>query len=155
MGMSGEIEWFDSVGGWSQFYGPPGKLTAEEIADRYLKLYQPFGGGRLGRLVRERFTWTLPEAPDERAAGKLVRAVRRLDGIADASLEGAQLSVVVALEDLTACAAAGTVPAGDDPEGELDAAGIAAPRAAWDTGPLWDLLAEEGLAPATDEEEER
>jgi hypothetical protein len=143
------------VGGWSQFYGPPGKLTAEEIADRYLKLYKPFGGGRLGRLVRERFTWTLPQVPDERAASKLVRAVRKLDGVAEASLEGTQLSVVVALEDLTACAVAGTVPAGDDSEGELDPAGLAAPRAAWDTGPLWDLLAEEEFAPAVDDEEER
>ena len=34
--------------------------------------------------MRERFTWTLSAAPDERAAGKLVRAVRKLDGVAEA-----------------------------------------------------------------------
>jgi len=147
LGMSGEIAWFDSVGGWSQFYGLPGKLTSEELADRYFKLYQPFGGGRLGRLVRERFAWPLCEAPDEKRGAKLLKAVRKLDGVADAALEGAVLTLVVALEDLTACGVAGTVPAGADAQSELDTAGLAAPRAAFDTGPLWDLLAAEGLAP--------
>ena len=144
LGMSGEIVWFDSVGGWSQFYGEPGKLSADELAERYLKLYQPFGGGRLGDLLRERFTWTLPEVPDDKAARKLLKAVEKLDGVTAASLEGARLTVEVALEDLVACGVAGTVPAA---EGELDAAGLSAPRAAFDTRPLWDLLEAEELAP--------
>jgi hypothetical protein len=147
LGMSGEIEWFDSVGGWSQFYGVPGKLTAEELAERYEKLVQPYGGGTIGRLVRERFAWKLKAAPDAKVAAKLLKDVRKLSGVADAALAEDELSVDVALEDLAACGLAGTIPAGADAQSELDPAGLAAPRACFDTGPLWELLERGGLAP--------
>src|SRR5688572_2387063 len=103
LGMSGEIEWFDSVGGWSQFYGQPGKLTAEEVADRYAKLVEPYGGGTIGKLVRERFTWKLKAAPDAKLAAKLVKVVRKLPGVTAAEFEAETLAVEVALEDLAAC----------------------------------------------------
>jgi hypothetical protein len=147
LGMSGEIEWFDSVGGWSQFYGVPGKLTADELLDRYDKLVQPYGGGKLGRLVRERFTWKLAAAPDAKVAAKLVKDLRKLRGVSEASFEGSALVVDVALEDLTSCGVAGTIPAGPNVQSELDPAGLGAPRACFDTGPLWELLASAGLAP--------
>jgi hypothetical protein len=148
LGMSGEIAWFDSVGGWSQFYGAPGKLTALELADRYEKLVQPYGGGTLGNLVRERFTWKLKSAPDAKVAAKLLKDVRKLSGVADAGLEGDALTLSVALEDLAACGVSGSVPAAADGKAELDAAGLGAPRASFDTGPLWELLEASDLAPS-------
>ncbi len=147
MGMSGDIVWFDSAGGWSQFYGPRGKLEADELADRYAKLYGPYGGGKLGSLVRERFTWTLAVAPDEKRAKRLLDAVRKLEGVSAAALDGPALSVEVALDGLASCGVAGQVPSGADPKAELDKAGVSAPRACFSTRPLWDLLAAEGLAP--------
>jgi hypothetical protein len=147
MSITGEIVWFDSIGGWSQFYGPPGKLQAKDLLARYEKLYAPYGGGSLGRLVHESFTWTLPSAPDEKVAAKLQKAVRKLDGVHAVTLEGATLTVEVVLADIAAAAPAGAISGGMDASTELDAAGAAAPRAAWCTRPLWDLLESLGLAP--------
>lgn len=147
LGMSGEIEWFDSAGGWSQFYGQPGKLTADELAKRYETLVEPYGGGKLGQLVRERFTWKLKSAPDARVGAKLLKEARKLSGVADAGLEGDALTVNVALEDIAVCGVAGVVPAAADGKTELDPAGLGAPRASFDTGPLWELLEANGLAP--------
>ena len=148
MGISGDIEWFDSVGGWSQFYGRPKKIEADEIAKRYEKLYAPYGGGTLGRVVEERFTWTLAAAPDEKVAKKLLKAVQKLDGVVGATLEGAALGVHVRLEDVVVAQVAGTLSASTGEDDAFDATGLAAPRAAWCTRPLWDLLDEQGLAPA-------
>ncbi len=147
LGMSGDIAWFDSVGSWSQFYGPPGKLKSSEIADRYEKLYAPYGGGRVGSVVRERFTWTLAAAPDEKAEDRLLKAIHKLEGVARAALEGPALVVEVELDGLLASGVAGKIPAA---EGQvLDEAGRDAPRAAFATQPLYDLLAAEKLLPRT------
>jgi len=102
LGMSGDILWFDSVGSWSQFYGRPGSLEAEEIAERYRKLYAPYGGGEIGTPVVERFTWTLSSAPEEKARGKLLKALQKLDGVATVGLEGQQLTLEVRLQGLAA-----------------------------------------------------
>lgn len=147
MGISGEIVWFDTAGGWSQFYGAPGKIDAEELAQRYIKLYAPYGGGSLGRAVEERFTWTLKSVPDEKQGAKLLKAVGKLPGVVDAALDGAALSVHVRLEDVSACVPAGELSQGAESEVAFDAGGLAAPRAAWCTRPLWDLLADGGFTP--------
>ncbi len=146
MGISGDIAWFDSVGSWSQFYGPPGKLDSAEIADRYQKLYAPYGGGRIGSVVRERFTWTLVAEPDPKVRARVLKSLEKLDGVVRAALDGAALTVVVELDGLLACGVAGKIPA---EEGQaLDEAGRDAPRAAFDTRPLHDLLTAEKLLPA-------
>jgi hypothetical protein len=147
MGISGEIVWFDSIGGWSQFYGAPGKIDAEDVAERYIQLYAPYGGGSLGRVVEERFTWTLKSVPDGKQEAKLLKAIAKLDGVTDVALAGAALSVQVRLEDVPACAPAGALSKSSGEEDAFDAAGLAAPRAAWCTRPLWDLLEAQGLAP--------
>jgi hypothetical protein len=146
MGISGKIYWFDSVGSWSQFYGEPGKLQAADIADRYAKLYGPFGGGTIGELVRERFAWELSAAPDAKQKERLLKAVRKLEGVVEAGIEGERtLALVVELSDVGESLPAGTLQArGDKP---LDDAGLAAPRATWSTRPLWALLQAEKLAP--------
>lgn len=147
MGISGEIVWFDSVGDRSQFYGAPGKIDAKELAKRYIKLYEPFGGGSLGRVVEERFTWTLKSAPESNQGAKLLKAAARLPGIVAVTLEGAALHVHVRLEDVSALLPAGTLSQGTGEGEAFDGAGLAAPRAAWCTRPLWDLLEAEGLTP--------
>jgi hypothetical protein len=147
MGMSGDVVWFDSAGGWSQFYSLPSKLPAKEIIDRYAKLYAPYGGGQIGRVVREKFTWTLPSAPDKARAEKLLKAMRKLEGVLSATIDGATLAIEVALENLRASGVAGAVPAGNDAKDELDSAGLRAPRASFSTRPVWNLLEADGLAP--------
>ncbi len=147
MGMSGDIVWFDSAGGWSQFYGLRGKLDSAELLDRYAKLYAPYGGGKLGGVVRERFVWTLPEVLDDNRAKRVLEALRKLDGVTAVELDGASLSLEVALDGLEQCGVAGAIPPGADPKAELDEAGLSAPRACFATRPVWDLLAAEGLAP--------
>lgn len=147
MGISGEIAWFDSIAGWSQFYGAPGKIDAEELAQRYIRLYAPYGGGSLGRVVEERFTWTLNAVPDEKQGAKLLKAVAKLEGVAEVALEAAALSVRVRLEDQLAAVPAGTLSAAAGDEDAFDGAGLAAPRAAWCTRPLWDLLEASGWTP--------
>jgi hypothetical protein len=147
MGLSGEIAWFDSVGPWSQFYVTPGKLEPGDLVQRYEKLYAPYGGGRLGDVVRESFTWTLAAAPDEKSAKRVLSAIEKLDGVERAALEGSALTVVVELDGLLACSPAGTIPAADG--AVHDEAGKAAPRAAWCTRPLHELLAREGLLAST------
>ena len=135
MGLSGDIAWFDSLGPWTQFYGPPGKLEGREIAERFEKLYAPYGGGRLGEVVRERFAWTLLSAPDAKVAARLEKAIAKLAGVVSAHFAEKTLEVVVALEGLAAAADPGPIPSA---QGE-------APRAAWSTLPLYELLAAEGL----------
>lgn len=147
VGISGDIDWFDSVGGWSQFYGRPGKIDAEDLSERYIKLYAPYGGGSLGRVVEEDFTWTLKSVPDEKRGARLLKAVEKLDGVLAVELVEADLTVRVRLADLAVAQPAGTFAAGTGEEDAFDAAGLGAPRAAWCTRPLWDLLEELDLEP--------
>jgi hypothetical protein len=142
MGMSGDVTWYEMVGERSQLFGPPGKLDAAELAERYAKLYAPYGGSKLGAPARERFTWTLSEAPDAKRRAELERALAKLDGVTAVALAGAELTVTVALADLMACGDVGPIPG--DAE-VLDDASRAAPRVAFDTGPLHALLHAEGL----------
>jgi hypothetical protein len=153
LGMSGEIRWYDSLEGRSQFYGPAGKLEPSDIQKRYQKLYEPFGGGTIGTLVRERFTWTLARALEERDAQKLVKQIEKLALVVSATLEGAALTVEVELSDLLVSNPRLPSPLPEPPEGEQVAPALrqqadALPRATWCTGPLFDLLAAEGLATA-------
>lgn len=144
MGLSGDVVWYEAHGAWSQFYGKPGKLKASELAQRYEKLYAPYGGAKLGEVVKERFTWTLARAPDEKVRGKVLKALEKLHGVHGAVLDGAQLTMTVALEGLEACADAGKVPG----EGEaLDEPGKETPRIAFDAGEVYELLKAEGLVP--------
>jgi hypothetical protein len=142
MGISSDIVWFDCVGAWSQFYGLPGP---DELAERYKKLYAPYGGGRIGQVVRESFRWTLAATPDDRTRARLLKAVHKLQGVHEARLDGNILGVTVELVGLLTSGLAGNIPAG---EGEvLDQIGREAPRLAFDTRPLHDLLAAEKLVP--------
>src|SRR4029077_9340442 len=93
MGMAGDVVWYDAQGPWSQIYGPPGKLDARKLAERYEKLYAPYGGAKLGEVVRERFVWTLGSAPDEKERAKVQKLLEKLPGVESATIEGTTLSV--------------------------------------------------------------
>ena len=97
------------IGESSQFYGPPGKLEPEDLIKRYEKLYAPYGGGTLGRVVRERFTWTLGAIPDQKQGSKLVKSARKLEGVSAVELDADTLTVEVYLADLSACLPGGTL----------------------------------------------
>ncbi len=144
MGMSGDIVWYDARGKWSQFYGSPGKLKAAQLVDRYAKLYAPYGGARLGRVVEETFRWTLAATPDEKVRKRVLAALEKLAGVLEAGLEGGALSVRVALDRLETCAAVGKLTVAGE---ALDEAGADAPRAAFDTTPVYALLRAEQLVP--------
>lgn len=144
MGMSGDIVWYDARGTWSQFYGVAGKLKAGDLADRYAKLYAPYGGAKLGRVVEERFQWKLAAAPDEKTRRRVLDALEKQKGVMGAAIEGDGLTVSVSLERLDACAPVGPLPAAGE---ALDEAGASAPRAAFDTAPLYALLKSEALVP--------
>lgn len=143
MGMAGGIAWYDASGTWSQLFGAPGKLKAAELADRYAKLYQPYGGARLGELVKERFRWTLAQAPEDAQRARVLAAFEKTPGVEGAVIEGTLLTVTVALKGLEACADVGALAAGE----ALDEAGAGAPRVAFDAGALYVILRGEGLLP--------
>lgn len=143
-GISSDVAWYEARGTWSQFYGKPGRLEAEELAGRYGRLYAPYGGAKLGAVVRERFTWTLTRAPEEKARASLLKKLHKLAGVEEAVLEGVRLTVTVRLADLEACADLGPLP-GDG--SSLDEASAPSPRAAYDVTALYDLLQAEGLLP--------
>ena len=138
LGMSGDIRWFDSAGGRTQFYVTPRKLGAEDIQERYEKLYAPFGGGRIGDVARDRLTWELRAPVDPKRAAKLEKAVLKLPGVESAHVdaEGRRLEVSVRLEDLETSGPTGSFPG---------ASAGGPPRATWDTNPLHELLVEEEL----------
>jgi hypothetical protein len=152
LGLSGDIAWFDSAGGWTQFYGTPRKLDADDIARRYETLYAPYGGGLLGGLARERFTWTLETVPGEREVARLLKAVRKLDGVVEATLLEDALTLTIVLDALETAGTSGPLhdpgPDDRDPDGRLP------PRVVWDSGPLHALLVDAG-ALAADEPGER
>jgi len=143
-GISSDVGWYEARGTWSQFYGKPGKLEAAELAERYAKLYAPYGGAQLGAVVRERFTWTLAAAPADKARAALLKKLQRVAGVVEVALEGQRLTVTVRLAELEACADLGPLPG----EGAaLDEASTSSPRAAYDVTALYDLLQAEGLLP--------
>lgn len=144
LGMSGDVVWYDATGPWSQIYGPPGKLSARELFDRYEKLYAPYGGAKLGEVVLERFTWTLASAPEDKVRAKVLKALEKLRGVRGAVIEGGKLTMTVALDGLEVCADAGKIPGQGEP---LDEAGKEAPRVAFDAGSVYELLKAEGLVP--------
>lgn len=145
MGLSGDVVWYDAFGPWSQLFGPPGKLKARELYDRYEKLYAPYGGAKLGEVVSERFSWTLAAAPEDKPRNKLVKALEKLRGVRAATIDGTQLSMTVALDGLETCGDVGKLPG---TQGEpLDEATREAPRVAFDAGAVYELLQAEGLVP--------
>ncbi|HEX6883374.1 MAG TPA: hypothetical protein VF530_08330 [Planctomycetota bacterium] len=143
-GISSDVTWYEARGTWSQFYGKTGKLEAEELAERYAKLYAPYGGAQLGAVVRERFTWTLTRAPEEKARAALLKKLQKIAGVEEAALAGERLTVTVRLADLEACPDLGPLPGDGTP---LDEASASSPRAAYDVTALHDLLRGEGLVP--------
>ena len=145
MGMSGDVVWYDACGPWSQLFGAPGKLDARALADRYEKLYAPYGGAKIGEVVLERFTWTLAAAPADKVRAKVLKAFEKLRSVRGAAIEETKLTLTVALDGLTACGDAGKFPGA---QGEpLDEAGKEAPRVAFDAGAVYEILKAEGLVP--------
>ena len=144
MGMSGDVVWYDAAGPWSQFYGPPGELKAQELADRYAKLYAPYGGAKLGAVVKERFEWTLASAPDEKTRRRVLATLEKTPGVEGATIIDKVLTVTVWLDRLESCGVAGKIASAGEP---LDEAGREAPRAAFDTAPLYATLQVEKLVP--------
>lgn len=142
LGMSGDLRWFDSAGGATRFYHLPKKLDADEIVDRYHKLFQPFGGGTVGALVRQEVAFDLDAAPDDRTGRKLEKRLAKLDGVTTVELTAARVRLIVALENL--------VPSGPERPFPGDGAGDdAAPgRGTWSTAGLWEVLDDLELAPA-------
>lgn len=147
LGMSSDILWYESAGPRTQFYCVPKKITSKKIMDRYEDLYQPFGGGLLGAVVEDSFTWAMPaalEAKDKRAVEK---AVSKLDGVTAAKFDeaGGLLEVTVELAGLRSSLPglpfvetdANGKPLGDPEE--------APTRARLDTNQIYDLLAKRGV----------
>jgi hypothetical protein len=143
-GISSDVVWYEARGSWSQFYGRPGKLDAEELAKRYAKLYEPYGGAELGALARERFVWTLEAAPAEKSSQGLLAKLRKDRRIEDITLEGTTLTVTVRLSGLEASPDLGPLPG---TEALLDEASASAPRAGFDVTKIYDLLRADGLVP--------
>jgi hypothetical protein len=144
MGMSGDVVWYEAVGAWSGFFGAPGKLKAHDLAERYEKLYAPYGGAKLGEVVLERFTWTLAAAPEDKVRHKVLKALEKLRGVRGAVIDGTQLTMTVALDGLEVCGDVGKVTSAGE---ALDEASKAAPRLAFDAGAVYELLKADALVP--------
>lgn len=155
LGVSNDLRWADTSAGWYEFFFTPGKLDAATIADRFAKLFGPFGMSSVGTLVREGFTWKLALPCDATAAKKAEKAIAKLAGVKLARLD-AQAGTLVLQFDLDGIVVSGPPV----PDALLDrAAGRAAPepgaekratartpRVRFDVNPVLDLLEKEKLA---------
>ncbi len=139
LGMSGDIRWYDALGGWRQFYFGAGRIDAKEIADRYQKLFGPLGGGTAGEVVRENLRWTLAEPLDPKAAARAEKALAKLPGVARATLDAGQrlLTLELRLENLKSSGPVLAFPGAPDPSPV---------RVRFDTQALFEVLDKEKLA---------
>jgi len=138
LGMSGHILWYDRVGDRTQFFVLPGKIKPKDIAKRYEKLFEPFGGGTLGPVARDTITWELAQPLEPKFGRKLQRAIAKLDGVEEVQLDAAsgRLEVIASLAELSVSGEAGT------------SSGVGPPRWTWSTNDLFELLHAEGAVPA-------
>ena len=139
LGMSGEIRWYDALGGWRQFYFGAGKIDAKEIADRYKKLFGPLGGGEAGEVVSESLRWTLAEPLDAKAAARAEKALAKLPCVAKATIDATQrvLALELRLENMKSSGPVMAFP-GAEQQGPV--------RARFDTQALFEVLDKEKLA---------
>jgi len=145
IGISNDVVWYDASGTWSQFYGAPRKLEADELAARYAKLYAPYGGAKLGAVVHESLQWTLTAAPTDKQAPKLEKSLEKLPGVTEANFSGNVLALTFVLDGLEAGGDAGPMP---ESHGEvLEPADAGFPRLAFDTGAVYEILLAEKLVP--------
>lgn len=136
--------WIDCAGSRTQVYserGPSAK-EAQALVERYSMMLEQ--NAHLGQLRTETFTWELTSAPDAATASRVLRAVRKLEGVAEATLEVTSLTVKVQLLAVEISGVAGALHA-PGPRARTDAQGRMAPRASWGTLALHDLLRGEGL----------
>ena len=152
LAMFSSVAWIDCAGAWTQMYleKAPAARDARAMIERYGMMYEQ--NLALGQLARESFVWPLARVPDEKAASRVLRAVRKLEGVEHAALNGARLTVTVELRDVRPCGDSAALARPTTGSGEGDAEGRTAPRATWCTQPLHDLLTSEGwlAAPAAD-----
>lgn len=149
IGMDSAIRWYESRAGYSQFYYEPKKLKPEDIQDRYEKLYDPFGGGTIGELVTETFTWSLEAPVDPKAQKKALKAIEKLASVEEATIDtdSATLTVKVALTNMKVCGPPLPYPL-DDPEDneKLTEYTEGVPRVTFATNTVLEALEEAGLA---------
>jgi hypothetical protein len=134
LGMAGELRWHACTGGRARFWYTAGKIDAESIADRYAKLYQPFGGASLGNVARQGLLLELDVEPEAAAARKLEAKVKKLDGVVEARIDARRLAVTVALDGLEL-----SLP--ESPDGDPRKV----PLGAFHPGPLFELCEREGV----------
>lgn len=157
VGSSNELRWTDTVLGFHQFYYAPGKMTAAEIADKWKKLFGPFGSGEVGVVVREGFTWRLADPIDTSSAKKAEKAIGKLDGVKESHIDVAAKRLVVAF-DLDGLKISGPIPAkpaglgaGAGEVKTANAESQPAPRPHFDTTPVFDILDKEKITLAPPE----
>jgi len=149
IGMDSAIRWYESRAGYSQFYYEPKKLKPEDIQDRYGKLYGPFGGGTIGELVTETFTWSLVAPVDAKARKKALKAIEKLGGVEEAVIDtsAATLTVRLALANMKVCGPALPYPLDDPKENKkLTDYSQGVPRVTFATNTILDALNEAGLS---------
>ncbi|MBK7874738.1 MAG: cation transporter [Planctomycetes bacterium] len=157
LGISNDLRWADTSAGWYQFFSTPGKLDAATIADRFEKLFAPFGMRTVGTLVREGFTWNLAAPCEAATAKKLEKAMQKLPGVRLARVDADNRTLTVqfdlesllvsgpAVPDRMLAGAAGRPPAED---ATPPTRGARTPRVRFDVNPILDLLEKEGVAVA-------
>lgn len=174
LGMSNDLRWFEARGGFLEFFLVPGKLDAATLADRLLKLAQPFGVKDVGTRATDTFRWSLaplakngvtPAAIDAAAARRAEKAILKLRGVLTARVDPAArtLAVEVALEGLSRGLLPSVLPIGGvDPTGFVEAGGKTTsadgegndaepPRMRFDTNPIFDALVAESITAVRDE----
>jgi hypothetical protein len=149
LGMSNDLRWADANAGWYEYFFVPGKLDAKTIADRFAKLFGPFGVSSAGTLVREGFTWSVASPCDEATAKKVEKALAKLPGVRLARLDVAAKTLTVQFElddlstsgpavpaELLARAAGREPPAAD----ARPPTATKVPRVRFDVNPILDVL---------------
>jgi len=143
------LAWFDSAA-WIDFSGArtqmyfergPSAKEAKAITERYAMMYEQ--NVRLGQLATETFTWELAVAPEASSAARVLRDVRKLAGVAGATLVGTTLTVAIELLALDTSGVG--IVSSKDSGGRPDPTGRTAPRASWSPLALHELLLAQGL----------
>jgi len=73
--MDADLRWFDLEEGRARFFYAATRLDADALRTKFGRLYQPFGFGQLGELVREPIEWRL--ATPARSRGRRRRPSAR------------------------------------------------------------------------------
>ena len=136
IGMASPMRWFDAKKDRKHFFYLAGKLDAEEIADRFQKLFGPFDAGEIGTLRTSEVRLAFEPVEKEAAVKKALKALSKQEQVRKADLQGEVFVLEVAWDGMARSLP--PVASGEPTEGT---------EPTFDPESLYGVLEEAGLVP--------